>query len=455
MAIDVFNPASNEKIGEVKEFTEDEVGSTIERLQDGFSEWSKRKPASRGMVLYKAAEIIRADQNRLASILTSEQGKPYFEARTEIQGVAAVLEFYASIAGTIYGHTMPKSDYGYAFTNKSPLGVCGAIIPWNMPALIMAWKVGPAIASGNTIIVKPAETTPLIDMEIAKALYYAGLPEDVLAVATGSGSVTGAAIARNRNIRHLSFTGSVDTGEKISKMVDAGKIRLTLELGGSDPMIVCDDADIDKAVAGAVTGRFYNCGQICTAVKRLFVAEKVADAFIDRLKTATEQLRIGDGAVEGTNIGPLNNIKGLNNINGIVEDSICSAKVITGAKKLSGPGNFYAPTLITDLEPDSRLLTEEVFGPVLPIVRFENLEEAIGMANSTRFGLGASIWTNDIKNASKAIDEIRSGILWVNRHSRIPPEVPFGGDKNSGIGRENGLNALEQYLIEKTVIIAP
>lgn len=455
MAIDVFNPASNEKIGEVKEFTEDEVGSTIERLQDGFSEWSKRRPASRGMVLYKAAEIIRTDQNRLASILTSEQGKPYFEARNEIQGVAAVLEFYASIAGTICGHTTPKSDYGYAFTNKYPMGVCGAIIPWNMPALIMAWKIGPAIVSGNTVIVKPAETTPLTNIEIAKALYSAGLPEDVLAIATGSGNITGVAIARNRNIRHLSFTGSVETGERISKMVDAGKIRLTLELGGSDPMIVCDDADIDKAVAGAVAGRFYNCGQICTAVKRLFVADKVADAFIDRLKTATEQLRIGDGAVEGTNLGPLNNIKGLNNIDRIVKDSICSAKVITGAKKLNSPGNFYAPTLITDIEPDSRLLTEEVFGPVLPIVRFENLDEAIGMANSTRFGLGASIWTNDIRNASKAIDEIRSGILWVNRHSRIPPEVPFGGDKNSGIGRENGLNALEQYLIEKTIIIAP
>jgi len=455
MTIDVFNPANNEKIGEVKEFTEDEVGSTIERLQNGFSEWSKRKPSSRGMVLYKAAEIIRADQDRLAMILTSEQGKPYFEARNEIQGVAAVFEFYASIAGTICGHTTPKSDYGYAFTSKFPIGVCGAIIPWNVPALIMAWKVGPAIASGNTIIVKPAETTPFTNMGIAEALYSAGLPEDVLALVTGSGSITGAAIAKNRNIRHLSFTGSVDTGERISKMIDPGKVRLTLELGGSDPMIVCKDADIDKAVAGAVTGRFYNCGQICTAVKRLYVADEVADRFIDKLKTATEQLRIGDGAIEGTNLGPLNNIKGLNSIKKIVEDSSSSAKVITGAKKLDGPGNFYAPTLITDLESDSRLLTEEVFGPVLPIVRFEKLEEAIEMANSTRFGLGASIWTNDMRNASKAIDKIRSGILWVNRHSRIPPEVPFGGDKNSGIGRENGLNALEQYLVEKTVIISP
>jgi acyl-CoA reductase-like NAD-dependent aldehyde dehydrogenase len=204
-----------------------------------------------------------------------------------------------------------------------------------------------------------------------------------------------------------------------------------------------------------VAGRFYNCGQICTAVKRLFVADSVADGFTERLKAATERLRVGDGAVEGTDIGPLNSSEGLHRIERMVEDSTGSAKVITGARRPEGRGNFYAPTLITDLEPDSRLLTEEVFGPVLPIVRFGDLDEAIEMANSTRFGLGASIWTNDMRNASKAVDGVKSGILWVNRHSRIPPEVPFRGVKGSGIGRENGQNALDGYLVEKTVIISP
>jgi len=455
MTIDVFNPANNEKIGTVEEFTEEKVENTIGMLEEGFSEWSKRRPSSRGMVLFKAAEIIRMDQNRLAAILTAEQGKPYFEAKNEIQGVAAVFEFYASISGTIHGHTMPKAEYGYSFTNKYPIGVCGAIIPWNMPALIMAWKVGPAIASGNTIIVKPAETTPFTNIEIAKILYAAGLPRNVLSIVTGNGSTTGAAIAKNRSIRHLSFTGSVETGEKISKMVNPGKVRLTLELGGSDPMIVCDDADIDQAVTGAMIGRFYNCGQICTAVKRLFVADTIADTFIERLKFATEQLNVGDGTVEGNNLGPLNNAKGLNNICDIVDDSRNSANIITGAKRLDGPGNFYAPTLITNVESDSRLLNEEVFGPVLPIMRFKDLQEAISMANSSKFGLGASIWTKNIKNISTAMDDVRSGILWVNKHSRIPPEVPFGGDKDSGTGRENGLNALEQYLMEKTIIVAP
>ncbi|MEA4977009.1 MAG: aldehyde dehydrogenase family protein [Methanomassiliicoccaceae archaeon] len=453
--MDVYNPARNEKIGEVKEFTGEEVASTIEGLAAGFPGWSAMRPASRGMVLYRAAEIMRADTDRLSSILTAEQGKPRAEARNEILGAAAVFEFYASIAGTVGGSTAPKSDYGYAFTSKSPLGVCGAIIPWNMPALIMAWKVGPAVVTGNTIVVKPAETTPFTNTEMAKILYSAGIPEDVLAVVTGGGETTGAAIVGNKDIRHLSFTGSVETGGKISRMVDAGRVRLTLELGGSDPMIVCGDADLDRAVAGAVAGRFYNCGQICTAVKRLFVADSVADGFTERLKAATERLRVGDGAVEGTDIGPLNSSEGLHRIERMVEDSTGSAKVITGARRPEGRGNFYAPTLITDLEPDSRLLTEEVFGPVLPIVRFGDLDEAIEMANSTRFGLGASIWTNDMRNASKAVDGVKSGILWVNRHSRIPPEVPFGGVKGSGIGRENGQNALDGYLVEKTVIISP
>ena len=453
--MDVYNPARNEKIGEVKEFTGEEVASMIERLAAGFPGWSARRPSSRGMVLYRAAEIMRADTDRLSSILTAEQGKPRAEARNEILGAAAVFEFYASIAGTVGGSTAPKSDYGYAFTSKSPLGVCGAIIPWNMPALIMAWKVGPAVVTGNTIVVKPAETTPFTNTEMAKILYSAGIPEDVLAVVTGGGETTGAAIVGNKDIRHLSFTGSVETGGKISRMVDAGRVRLTLELGGSDPMIVCGDADLDRAVAGAVAGRFYNCGQICTAVKRLFVADSVADGFTERLKAATERLRVGDGAVEGTDIGPLNSSEGLHRIERMVEDSTGSAKVITGARRPEGRGNFYAPTLITDLEPDSRLLTEEVFGPVLPIVRFGDLDEAIEMANSTRFGLGASIWTNDMRNASKAVDGVKSGILWVNRHSRIPPEVPFRGVKGSGIGRENGQNALDGYLVEKTVIISP
>lgn len=453
--MDVYNPARNEKIGEVREFTEEEVAGTIERLGTGFPGWSSKTPASRGMVLYRAAEMMRADVNRLASILTAEQGKPLAEARNEVLGAAAVFEYYASIAGTVGGNTVPKSDYGYAFTSKSPLGVCGAIIPWNMPALIMAWKVGPALTAGNAIVVKPAETTPFTNIEIARTLYAAGLPEDVLAVVTGDGETAGAAIVRNRDIRHLSFTGSVETGEKISRMVDAGRARLTLELGGSDPMIVCGDADLDRAVAGAVAGRFYNCGQICTAVKRLFVADSVADVFTERLKTATERLRVGDGAAEGTDLGPLNSAEGLQRIEKMVDDCIGSAKVLTGAGRPRGPGNFYFPTLITDLEPDSRLLTEEVFGPVLPIVRFGDLDEAIEMANSTRFGLGASIWTNDMRNASKAIDGVRSGILWVNRHSRIPPEVPFGGVSGSGIGRENGPNSLDGYLVEKTVIISP
>jgi len=365
------------------------------------------------------------------------------------------MEFYASVAGTISGHTLPKADYGYAFTKKTPLGVCGAIIPWNMPALIMAWKICPALVSGNTVILKTASATPLTNIEIANLLFSAGLPRDVLTVVTGNGSTVGAAIATDERIKHLSFTGSVDTGDKIARMVNPRRIRLTLELGGSDPMIVCEDANMDRAITGAITGRFFNCGQTCTAVKRLFVADGIADEFISKLKDGTETLRVGNGAAEGTTMGPLNSASGLKDIEDVVESVRGCGNIITGGVKLNGPGNFYPPTLISDPEPKCRLLTEEIFGPVLPIVRFKDLDEAICMANNSKFGLGASIWTKDLGTAYEAIDKIDSGILWINRHMRIPPEVPFGGSKSSGIGRENGLTALEQYLTEKTVILSP
>lgn len=453
--MDVINPANNRKIGEVQEFTEEMVHDTVGTLEKGFAGWSGCSPAARSRILFKAAEIVRQEKDRLASILTAEQGKPLHEAGNEILGAAAVMEFYASIAGTISGRTLPRADYGYAFTKKSPLGVCGAIIPWNMPALIMAWKVCPALVTGNTVILKTASATPLTNIGIADALFSAGLPRDALVVVTGNGSIAGAAIARDERIRHLSFTGSVDTGGRIARMIDPGRTRLTLELGGSDPMIVCGDADMDRAVAGAISGRFFNCGQTCAAVKRLFVAESIADEFVSRLRAGAESLVVGDGAVEGTQMGPLSSASGLKDMESFVQSVGDHGKIIVGGSRLGGPGNFYRPTLVLDPEPKSRLLTEEVFGPVLPIMRFGNLDEAIDMANDSKFGLGASIWTKDLDAAYEAVERIDSGIIWINRHLRIPPEVPFGGTKDSGIGRENGLDALEQYLTEKTVILTP
>lgn len=453
--MDVINPATNKKIGEVQDFTEEMVRETIGTLEKGFAEWSRSGAAVRSRIMFRAAEIMRSEKDRLASVLTTEQGKPLHEARNEILGAAAVMEFYASVAGTVSGRTLPKADYGYAFTRKTPLGVCGAIIPWNMPALIMAWKVCPALITGNTVVLKTASATPLTNIEMADVLCRAGLPKDALAVVTGKGSTAGAAVAKDERIRHLSFTGSVDTGNEIARMINPGRTRLTLELGGSDPMIVCGDADIDRAVAGAVSGRFFNCGQTCAAVKRLFIADSIADEFISKLKRSTEALRVGDGAAEGTSMGPLNSASGLRDMEGFVESIGNDGCVITGGSRLKGPGNFYRPTLILDPAPGSRLLTEEVFGPVLPIVRFGDLDEAIGMANDSGFGLGASIWTKNLDDAREAVERIDSGIIWINRHLRIPPEVPFGGVKGSGTGRENGLDSLEQYLTEKTVILSP
>jgi len=458
---DVINPATGERTGTIKISREEDVKSAIDRAEDAFSDWASKIPRERGKILFLAAQEIRKKQNELSELLTAEQGKPLFEAKNEIQGCAAVLEYYSSISGTVRGDFMPKSDYGYSFTVKKPLGICGAIIPWNMPVLIMAWKTGPALVAGNCLIVKPSSKTPLTSLRIASILHSCGIPEDVLSVLPGSGIEAGSALAKSRKIAALSFTGSVDTGNIVEKLSCGTGKRLTLELGGSDPMIVCSDADIDSAVAGAVAGRFYNCGQTCTAVKRLYVMEDIAEEFQRKLKEKISQIRPGNGMMRETKMGPLIDIDARDRISDLITGTRDNydAEILTGGKIPDSPdlsnGSFFEPTLITGAPKDSRLFTEEIFGPVLPVAVVKNMDEAIAEANRTEFGLGASVWTKSLKNSFEATEMLDAGIVWVNRHLKIPPEVPFGGEKESGFGRENGLSALERYMKEKTVIITP
>ncbi|MBP2134080.1 succinate-semialdehyde dehydrogenase/glutarate-semialdehyde dehydrogenase [Methanomicrobium sp. W14] len=458
--LDVINPATGETVGSVPEYTTEDVSGAVDRAEGGFFEWSEKSVRFRSVVLFRAAELVREEQGRLSELLTSEQGKILPEAKNEVQGFANVLEYYASISGTVAGDAFPKSDYGYAFTKKEPLGVCGAIIPWNMPVLIMAWKVGPALAAGNSLVLKPSGKTPLTAIEISKIMKKAGLPEGVLEIVTGRGETTGRAVAENRKISALSFTGSVRTGDEIEKKSCGTKKRLTLELGGSDPMVVCSDADIDMAVSGAASGRFYNCGQTCTAVKRLFLFEDIADEFIEKLKTKTAAIRVGNGHLKGVRMGPMNSQKGLSDIERIIDESKRGGdEILSGGNRLTGAefesGNFFEPTIIKNPYEKSNLLNEEIFGPVLPVVVVGGMDEAVEYANKTKFGLGASVWTKSLKNAYSFSDSVDAGIVWVNKHLKIPPEVPFGGEKASGTGRENGLSALDRYMREKTVIISP
>lgn len=459
--IDVINPADGSTVGTVPAGTGEDVGEAVDNASAALGKWSSLLPRERGKILFNAAAAIRNDRDRLATLLTSEQGKPLAEAKNEIAGCANVLEYYASISGSIMGEALPKSDYGYSFTVKKPLGVCGAIIPWNVPALITAWKTGPALVAGNALIIKPASSTPLTCLEMASVIHEAGVPEDILRLIPGNGDEVGTAIASHPGIRAVSFTGSTETGREVEAAACGTGKHLTLELGGSDPMIVCDDADIAAAVAGAVAGRFYNCGQTCTAVKRLFVFGEVADEFIKALQAAVAGIKTGNGLSPGARMGPLNSGSGRERIEELVEGIRNSGDgtIIAGGRRPVGSeydkGFFFEPTIVTGVSGESPLMNEEVFGPVLPVAVVSGMDEAIEAANSTKYGLGASIWTKSISRAASAAEEIDAGIVWVNRHMKIAPEVPFGGEKASGTGRENGIYAPDRYMTEKTIIISP
>lgn len=456
---EVRNPANGKLLDTASLGGAEDVGSAADAAHAALKKWSVMSARDRGRILFKGAQHIRDQQVSLATTLTMEQGKPFKEAKDEIQGFANILEYYAGISAALEDGLIPLAHGKYGAVLKRPIGVCGAIIPWNVPAIIMGWKAGPALITGNTLVLKPATTTPMTNLSLAYAMCEAGLPKGVLNVVTGPGGSVGDEIVRHPSIRKISFTGSIETGKHVLQAASASMKRVTLELGGSDPMIVCDDIDLKKAVTGAIHGRFYNCGQTCTAAKRLFVFESVADEFISQLKDRVERLKVGNGMDEGVEMGPMNNKAQWEQIMALVEEvrTKGEGKVIAGGRAPDGEqyrdGFFYMPTLVTDVAPGSRLLREEVFGPVLPIVVVKGLDDAIERANDTRFGLGSSIWTNDMEKAKAACERLESGITWINQHVKLPPEMPFGGVKESGIGRENGLETIDAYYELKSIML--
>ncbi|HOS82350.1 MAG TPA: aldehyde dehydrogenase family protein [Methanolinea sp.] len=455
----VMNPATGEEIDRVPEGTLYEVDDAVRAAEDAFPAWASRTARERGSILLRGASLVRERYGEISRLLTLEQGKPLRESADEIRGFANVLEYYAGIAGLFPGEYIPLGPAGDAIVTREPLGVCGAIIPWNMPALLMAWKTSPALLAGNTLVLKPASRTPLTACVLARTLEEAGLPPGVLNVVTGKGEVVGEGIVRHPRISRVSFTGNVETGLRVQELAAGSFKDVTLELGGSDPMIVWKDADIGNAVAGAVRGRFYNAGQTCTAVKRLFVHENISAEFLQRLRKRVEGLRVGNGLDEGIDMGPLCGPGQRDEINRFMEDFKRKGEgtILAGGEPLRGPaydrGSFFAPTVVKDVHPESALLRKEVFGPILPVMCFDDLDTAIRHANETRYGLGASIWTRDISVAREVFARVNAGVVWVNRHLTIPPEIPFGGVRASGLGRENGSQALLSYTRTKTLYI--
>jgi succinate-semialdehyde dehydrogenase/glutarate-semialdehyde dehydrogenase len=457
--ISVRNPATGEVIDEVPDGKEEDVEQAIDAAESAFWVWAAKTPRERGIILQHAAAAVRSVYRETARILTMEQGKPLKESEDEIRGFANILEYYASISGTLHGQAISLGHAGDLAVIREPLGVCGAIIPWNVPAILMGWKCGPALIAGNTLVLKPSSTTPLTCLRLAALMEQAGLPPGVLNIVTGRGETVGREIVKHPAIRKVSFTGSTATGHDVRMAAGAALKEVTLELGGSDPMIVWKDAGLEKAVEGAVRGRFYNAGQTCTAVKRLYVHDEIADRFLERMIARVTHLRVGNGLDPGVEMGPLHSSEQrLNTANHVawIRDHE-GGRILAGGGLPGGSdldrGYFFSPTLITDPVPEAPLLHEEVFGPVLPVVRFTDLDAAIEAANSTRYGLGASVWTKDLDIVRAVFTRVRCGVCWVNRHMSLPPELPFGGVNESGIGRENGLDACLSYTRTRSLFI--
>ena len=404
----VKNPATGELVDSVPKGTVNDIRRAIDAAKGALKKWSEMAPSKRGAILLQAGHAILQQEKELATLLTREQGKPMRESILEIRRFVHTLDHYGGMAKSLRNAAVMLDAGRHGLVLRKPLGVCGSIVPWNFPVSLMGNKLGPALLTGNTVVVKPAGTTPLTDLRccelIDKAIQDAGGPRGVLNVVTGPGSVVGEELLVNPTVRKIGFTGATDTGRRVMQSAAQDFKHVTLELGGSDPMIVCDDADIDRAVSAASVGRFFNCGQACLAVKRLYLFDRIADTFIDKLVEKVKRISVGNGLKSGVLMGPLHTAEQRREVEEQVEDAVKrGAKVLYGAQRPKGDdydkGFYLQPTLVADVDPASRLLQEECFGPALPIVRVKNLDQAIEQANNSIFGLGSSIWTRDINRA--------------------------------------------------------
>ncbi|MBV9195410.1 MAG: aldehyde dehydrogenase [Solirubrobacterales bacterium] len=456
---EIRDPATQRVVGRVAAATAEDVDRAVRAAQDAFADWSARGVAERGDIVGRAARALRAGVDVLAPVLTAEQGKPLREARIELDKAAETLEHYAGLAKELRGAFVLGLDPGVSGqVLRRPLGVVGAIVPWNFPTTLLANKLGPALVAGNTVVAKPADTTPLTTLRAAAIMHDAGVPAGVFNVVAGPGRETGEALVTHPLVRKVAFTGSTPTGQRIMSLAADGPKRLTLELGGSDPLIILEDADLARAASAASMGRFFNCGQACLAVKRLYVAESVADEVAEAVVQKASRLTVGRGTEKGVQLGPLHSERQRD----LLEDQLRrtleqGGDVLTGggrpaADELSG-GWFHEPTIVFEPPHDSPMATEEVFGPVLPIWRVRDLDEAIERANASPFGLGSSVWTSDLDAAAEAAERLECGYTWINSPTKVYDELPFGGVKASGFGKEHGSEAFDYYTDQKAVVI--
>jgi aldehyde dehydrogenase (NAD+) len=453
----VVNPATEGVIADVASASADDVNAAVEAARGALAgPWGALAARDRGRLLWKLGDRLMEKADEIARLETLHNGKPIFESRQiEIPACVECLQYFAGWADKIHGETVPVKGKALVYTLREPLGVCAAIVPWNFPLLSAVWKVAPALATGNTMILKPASQTPLTALALGALALEVGIPAGVLNVVTGSGIVAGQAIVAHPGVDKIAFTGDTTTGRGVMRTAAETVKHLTLELGGKSPNIVFADADLDAAVRGATIGIFYGKGEVCAAGSRLLVDRSIKDEFIDKVAARTKKMSVGDPLDPKTRFGALASRAQLDKVLHYVEGARREgATLVAGGSRAdigTGKGFFMQPTMFADVTPGMAIAREEIFGPVLATIEFADVDEAIARANDSMYGLAAAVWTRDIKKAHYVASKLQAGTVWVNTYNVYDTAVPFGGYKQSGFGREMSMHALEHYTQTKTV----
>ncbi len=458
---ETLNPATGEVIADVSEAHAEDIDVAVSAARNAFADtrWRRMNPHKRSRLLWRLADLVDDNADELGLLETRDNGKPYFEARRiDIPSVAQTLRYYAGLADKVQGDTVPVPGPFLNYTLREPVGVVGAIIPWNFPLSMAAWKVAPALACGNTVVLKPAEETPLTALRFGELAAEAGFPPGVLNVVPGFGETAGAALVRHPGVNAISFTGSTEVGKTIMRESAETLKKVSLELGGKSPNIVFADADLGQAVKGASTGIFYGKGEVCAAGSRILVEAAVHDRFVEELSARAAKATVGDPMAPTTRLGAIVSEAQLDRVMGYIEaGKRDGANLVAGGDRVTvnGRGNFVNATVFRDVDPAMAIAREEIFGPVAAVIPFEDADDAIAKANDSLYGLAAGVWTRDIGKAHRMAAEIDAGTVWVNTYNQYSPASPFGGYKESGFGRDLGFqSALEKYTHLKSVWVA-
>ncbi|CAI4060129.1 hypothetical protein N7582_001544 [Saccharomyces uvarum] len=453
---DVINPSTEEKITTVYKAMEDDVDTAVAAAKKAFeTKWSIVEPEVRARALFNLADLVEKNQETLAAIESMDNGKSLFCSRGDVALVSKYLRSCGGWADKLNGNVIDTGKDHFTYSVKEPLGVCGQIIPWNFPLLMWSWKIGPALATGNTVVLKPAETTPLSALFASQLCQEAGIPAGVVNILPGSGRVVGERLSAHPDVKKIAFTGSTATGRHIMKVAADTVKKVTLELGGKSPNIVFADADLDKAVKNIAFGIFFNSGEVCCAGSRIYIQDTVYEEVLKKLKEYTETLKVGDPFNEEVFQGAQTSDKQLHKILDYVKVAKSEgARLVTGGERQGDKGYFIKPTIFADVKEDMRIVKEEVFGPIVTVSKFSTVDEVIAMANDSQYGLAAGIHTNDINKAINVSNRVKAGTVWVNTYNNFHQNVPFGGFGQSGIGREMGDAALSNYTQVKSVRMA-